>query len=68
MVSIQEVVRAVILVICLGLVFFLLDWLRGQCGLPEPFDKVARVVLATLAVLCLVSVLLGLAGVAVVRW
>ena len=68
MISVQSLIHTVILVICLGLVFFLLKWLIDYCAVPEPFNKVARVVLAVAAVLCLIGVLLSLAGYPVFRW
>ena len=49
-------------IIVIGCIFGLLWWLIGYVGLPEPFNKVARVVLAVLAVLLLINVLLGVAG------
>ena len=45
-----------------GLVFYLLFWFIGYVGLPAPFDKVARVVLALFAVIFLLSLLIGGAG------
>jgi len=48
-----------ITVIVVGAVFYLLFWLVGYLGLPEPFAKVARVVLAVIAVLYLLAMLTG---------
>ncbi len=45
-------------IIVIGCIFGLLWWLIGYVGLPEPFNKVARVV---------VAVLLGLVGAPLVR-
>jgi uncharacterized membrane protein len=67
MLSLYSVVQAVVLVLCLGLVFWLCHWLIDYCGVPEPFHKVAKVVLAVAAVLCLIGVLLSLAGYPVFR-
>jgi uncharacterized membrane protein YtjA (UPF0391 family) len=44
------------------MVLWLLWWLIGYAGLPEPFSKIARVVLAVIAVLMLINLLLGLIG------
>jgi Kef-type K+ transport system membrane component KefB len=68
MISVGAVIQAVILLICLGLVAWLLHWLIGYVNPPEPFHKVARVVLAVACVLVCIVVLLNLAGIAVVRW
>lgn len=42
-----------------GLVFYLLWWLVGYIGLPEPFNKVLHVVIALIAVLYILGVLTG---------
>jgi uncharacterized membrane protein len=68
MLSVDALVSAVIFIIVLGLVFYLLWWLIGYVGLPEPFNKVARVLVAVVAVLILISALLGVAGHPMVRW
>ncbi len=49
-------------IIVIGCIFGLLWWLIGYVGLPEPFNKIARVVIAVIAVLLLINVLLGLVG------
>jgi len=46
-------------VIVLGLIFYLLFWLLGQIGLPEPFGKVAMVLLCLVAVIYLIGILTG---------
>lgn len=63
MISLGAVIHAVILLIVAGLVFYLLHWLIGYVGLPEPFNKIARVVLAVAAVVVCCVVLLQLAGI-----
>lgn len=62
MISIQGAVTVVVYLVIGGLIFWLLNWLIGYVGVPEPFAKVARVVLAILAVLVVVGALLSLAG------
>lgn len=62
MISLGAVVQAVIFLIVAGLVFWLLWWLVNYVGLPQPFDKIARVVLAIAAVLVIICILLSLAG------
>ncbi len=62
-------IQALIWLIIIGCIFGLLWWLIGYIGLPAPFDKVARVVVAIVAVLLLVNFLLGIAGgTPFVRW
>jgi uncharacterized membrane protein len=46
-------------VVVIGLVFYLLWWLLGKIALPEPFNKVAMVILCLAAVVILISMLTG---------
>jgi len=62
MISLEGVVRAIIYLIVAGLIFWLLFWLINYVGLPEPFNKLARVILAVAAVIICIVILLGLAG------
>ncbi len=68
MIDLYMLVRVIVYLIVAGLIFFLLSWLVDYIGLPEPFRKVARVILAVFAVLVVIGVLLTLVGVPVVRW
>jgi hypothetical protein len=61
-------VHSVIYLIVLGLIFWLLWWLVGYINPPEPFRKVAQVILAVAAVLVCINVLLSMAGHPLVRW
>jgi hypothetical protein len=60
MISISAAVTVVLYLIIAGLIFGLLWWLIGYCGVPEPFNKVARVILAVLAVFVCIGILLSL--------
>lgn len=62
MISISAAVTVILYLVVGGLIFWLLWWLIGYCGLPEPFNKVARVLLAVLAVFVLIGLLLSLLG------
>lgn len=62
MISLQAAAMVIVYLIVAGLIFYLLWWLVGYCGLPEPFNKVARVVLAVLAVMVIIGILLSLTG------
>lgn len=61
-------VQAIIYLIVFGLIFWLLWWLIQYCAIPEPFNKVARVVVAIFAVIVVIGVLLSVAGHPIVRW
>lgn len=67
-VSGQAVVSALIWLVCIGLVFWLLNWLISYVALPEPFAKVAKVLLAVSAVIVLINVIMSLAGQPLFRW
>lgn len=58
MISLSAAVRIIFTIIVAGLIFWLLWWLVGYLTLPQPFDKVARVVLVVLAVAVLIGLLL----------
>jgi hypothetical protein len=45
-----------------GLIFWLLYWLVSYVNPPEPFKKIATVILAILAVLVIIGILLSIAG------
>jgi len=49
------------------LVFYVLWWLVGVIGLPEPFNKVAIVLIALCAVVVLLSLLFGHWSIPVLR-
>jgi hypothetical protein len=51
-----------------GLIFWLLLWLLTFVGLPEPFLKVAKVILAVVAVIFVINLLLSLTGSAFIQW
>lgn len=60
--SLGGLVPFLVELIVVGLIVWLLWWLIGYIGLPEPFNKVARVVIAVIAVLWVINALLGLSG------
>jgi uncharacterized membrane protein len=60
--SIAGLLGFVVWILIIGGIFWLLWWLIGFVGLPEPFNKVARVVVAIVAVVILINFLLGAAG------
>lgn len=60
--SMSGLVPLLIELVIVGLVVYLLWWLIGYIGLPAPFDKVARVIVAVIAVVYLINMLLGLSG------
>lgn len=64
----QGLVWAVVWVLIAGVIFWLVDWLIRYVGVPEPFAKVARIMLAIIAVIILINALLTLAGHPFITW
>ena len=62
MISAESLGGLLIQLIVGGLVFWLLWWLIQYVAIPEPFNKVARVVLAVFAVLFCINLILALGG------
>ena len=60
--SAQALLRSVIWVLIIALICWLLWWLIDFIGIPEPFRKVARVIVAVAGVVLLINTLLGLVG------
>lgn len=58
----------VITIVIGGLIYFLLDWMLNKLAIPEPFNKLARVVLILAVVIFLINALLGLTGNAFIRF
>lgn len=63
-----SVIQVVLWLIVVGLIFWLLDWLIRYVGLPEPFAKIARVVLGVAAVILIINALLSLVGSPFISW
>lgn len=51
-----------------GLIAWLCWWFIGFIGLPEPFNKVAQVIIALAVVIFLISLLLGVTGHPLITW
>ncbi len=49
-------------IVIVGLILWLCWWFIGYVGLPEPFNKVARVLIGLVALIFLINLLLGLIG------
>jgi hypothetical protein len=61
-VSVEGLINVLVWLIVVGLIFWLLWWFIGYIGLPQPFDKVARVLIGLVAFLILIYLLLGILG------
>lgn len=58
----SSLVHLLITVIVVGVICWLLWWLVSYIGLPAPFDKVARVLIALVAVVFLINAILQVTG------
>lgn len=67
MITLSALVSLVVWLIIAGLVYWLVLWVLGQIGVPEPFNKVIRVVVAIFVFLIVLNALLTLAGVPIVK-
>lgn len=45
-----------------GLIFWVILWFIGYVGIPEPFNRAARIIVALVAVIYVVNLLLSLSG------
>lgn len=68
MITGSALVTLLITLVIGGLIFWLLFWFIGFVGLPEPFAKVAKVVIGLVAVVFLINILLGLSGHPPIVW
>lgn len=60
--SVEGLLQLVIYIVIIALVFWVIWWFVGYVGLPEPFNKVVRVIIGLVALIVVVSLLLSLAG------
>ena len=67
-ISLQGLVEVVIYLIVVGLIIWLLLWLINYVGLPEPFSKIAKIILAVVAVIICINLLLGMVGSPLFTW
>lgn len=64
----SSLVNCIIWIIAAGLIFWLLNWALNQIALPEPFAKIARVIIVIATVLILINAILGLTGHPLIAW
>jgi hypothetical protein len=68
MIAGQSLVSILVYLIVWGLILYVLWWGIGKLGLPEPFGKIATVVLVVLTVVVLLNLLLGFTGTTFLAW
>jgi hypothetical protein len=62
MISTAALLPLLISLVIAGLIFWLVLWFIGWVGVPEPFNKVIKVVFGLAILIYLVNVLLGVSG------
>jgi len=62
MISLSAAVSVILYLVVAGLIFWLLYFLINYIAPPEPFRKIANVVLMVLAVMVCIGILLSLVG------
>jgi len=67
-VSGEGLLSLLVTLVIVGLICYLLWWFVGYIGLPAPFDKVARVIVALIALIFLLNVLMSMMGTPFIRW
>lgn len=67
MINLQKLVWFVVYVLVIGAVCWLLLYAVEYIGLPQPFDKVAHVVIVVGGIVILIGALLDLVGVPIFR-
>jgi hypothetical protein len=68
MISATALIQLVIWLLIAGAVWWLLNWLVDYIGVPEPFRKVIKIILAIIAVLIVINALLMLVGTPLFRF
>lgn len=68
MISGALLLSVVVQLVIVGLIFWLVLWFLGWVGLPDPFMRVAKVVIGLVAIVWLINVLLSLGGHPLVRY
>lgn len=61
-ISLDGLLSFVIYLVIVGLIFWCIWWFLGYVGVPEPFNKVIRVVIGLVALIIVINLLLGLTG------
>ena len=56
--DVDSLLHALIYIVIVGVIFWLIWWFIGYIGVPEPFNKVLRVVVGLVALVVLIQFLL----------
>lgn len=67
MITASSLLALLVTLVVAGLIFWLVWWFIGYVGIPEPFNKVVRVVLGLAVLIFLINLLMGLGGHPLIR-
>lgn len=62
MIATSGLLSLLITLVIIGLIFWLVLWFIGYVGVPEPFNKVIKVVAGLIVFVYLINVLMGMSG------
>lgn len=60
--DISGLLSLIVYIVVVGLIFWCVWWFLGYVGVPEPFNKVIRVIVGLVALIVVINLLLGLVG------
>lgn len=66
--GVSGALNLLVYLVIVALIFWCIWWFIGYVGIPEPFNKVIRVVLGLVALIIVVNILLGMIGQPIFRF
>ncbi len=66
--GVSGALNLLVYLVIVALIFWCIWWFVGYVGIPEPFNKVIRVVLGLVALIIVVNILLGMIGQPIFRF
>lgn len=67
MIAGSALLSLLVTLVIVGLIFWLIWWFLGYVGVPEPFNKVIRVILGLVIFIYLINVLMSVGGHPLIR-
>lgn len=64
----SQLLNSFVILVVAALIFWVVLWFIRYIGIPEPFNKVIKVIVGLVALIFLVNFLLGLIGHDFIRW
>lgn len=67
MITLSTLFSVVIWLLIAGVIYWLVTWLIAQIGVPEPFNKIIRIIIALIVFVIALNALLMLVGTPLIR-